>query len=525
MGEYILTEDAAKTCLWELASLDLHRSFPGYLGLKWASSKAGTTTDFQFDYNEFFDTFFKVREPEIGKPYVIPFNSDDDPDGNSDNMWLQSNCAGSFGPSSPSATFQMMYERVDGTGTSADWELVDDYWTVARDGMLDGTRIPVDLIAGFLLRDFVIEMDEPGADGLVEAFRDEFGYDEGDSDYTSLYMTGGGYIDADSFEEYDGSTGSGSGIDGTTSSVLHGKARDLTDIDLGLRVISTHIELSDSDFDAIEDKTSLGQDKIEELLASLNRKKQAIFYGPPGTGKTYLAKELARQATADTDGFWDIVQFHQSYEYTDFIQGIRPTLDDDGDDLSYEMAEGAFKEFCDKADDRAQPCVLIIDEINRADVSQVFGELMYLLEYRSEEVQLAQHTEEDDGFEIPENVFILGTMNTADRSIALVDFALRRRFAFMPLRPNYQVLRDHYEDSDLNIESLIETLEDINDAIDDQNFEIGFTYFLGIDLEEDLENVWQYEIVPYLEEYFIDNPSTVNQYRWNNVDIDLESDD
>lgn len=502
--------------------MEIHRSFPGYLGLKWASEKAGTTDGFEFDYNEFFDTFFKVREPEVGRPYVIPFNPDEDPEGGSDSMWLQDNAAGSYGPSyRQGSTFGNMVDDVSGRGTTAEWMVGDDFWTVARHDMLDGNRIPVDLLAGFLFRDFIVEMDEPGAEGLVDAFRDEFGYDEGDSDYNALFMSGAGYIDAESFEKYEGSRGTGSGVDGTTSTILRGKARDLSDIDLGLRIVSTRIELSESKYDAIEDKTSFGLNKISTLLTSLNRKKQAIFYGPPGTGKTYLAKEIARQATDDTDGFWDIVQFHQSYEYTDFIQGIRPTLDDDGDYLQYEMAEGAFKEFCEEAEDRAQPCVLILDEINRADVSQVFGELMYLLEYRSEKIKLAQHSEEDDGFEIPENVFILGTMNTADRSIALVDFALRRRFAFMPLRPNYDVLRDHYAGSSLDIESLIDTLEAINDDIDDQNFEVGFTYFLGIDLEDELENVWRFEIEPYLEEYFIDNPSKVNSYRWENVDIDL----
>lgn len=304
------------------------------------------------------------------------------------------------------------------------------------------------------------------------------------------------------------------------------KVRDLTAVDLEYKsAIGTAIDLDEVDIDAISDETSFDTDEIETWMKGLMRKQQMIFYGPPGTGKTYVAEHIAEHITDGTDGIYDLVQFHQSYEYEDFIQGIRPSIsnDDDNGDLVYGLQEGTFIEFCEEARDRNSPCVLILDEVNRADISSVFGELMYLLEYRGPDhsVQLAQHTEDDDGFDIPENVYLFGTMNTADRSIALVDFALRRRFAFIPLRPNYDVLRDHYAGSGLNIGNLIDTLEAINDDIDDENFELGFTYFLDLDLDAELENVWRFEIEPYLEEYFIDNPGKVREYRWENVDIDL----
>ncbi|QIB75406.1 AAA domain-containing protein [Halogeometricum borinquense] len=304
------------------------------------------------------------------------------------------------------------------------------------------------------------------------------------------------------------------------------KTRDLTAVDLEYKsAIGAEIDLDEIDLDAISDETNFETDDIETWLKGLLRKKQMIFYGPPGTGKTFVSKHIAEEITDGTDGIYDLVQFHQSYEYEDFIQGIRPSIsnDDENGDLVYTLQEGTFIEFCEEARDRNSPCILILDEINRADVSAVFGELMYLLEYRGPEhsVQLAQNTEEDDAFDIPENVYLFGTMNTADRSIALVDFALRRRFAFIPLRPNYEVLRDEYRGSGLNIESLISTLEEINGEIDDENFSLGFTYFLDIDLEDELENVWKFEIEPYLEEYFIDNPGKVREYKWGNVDIDL----
>lgn len=309
----------------------------------------------------------------------------------------------------------------------------------------------------------------------------------------------------------------------TDVDLTRSKVRNMSAVDLGYKsAIGAELNLNEIDVDEISDATSLDPDEIETWLKGLRRKKQMIFYGPPGTGKTYVAEHIAEQITDGTDGLYDLVQFHQAYEYEDFIQGIRPDTDDDGD-LTYGLQEGTFVEFCEETRDRSSPCILILDEINRADVSSVFGELMYLLEYRGPDhsVQLAQNTEDDDGFDIPENVYIFGTMNTADRSIALVDFALRRRFAFIPLHPNYDVLRDHYAGSGLDVGELIDVLEEINDEIDDQNFEVGFTYFLDIDLEEELENVWRFEIEPYLEEYFIDNPGKVRQYRWENVDIDL----
>lgn len=301
------------------------------------------------------------------------------------------------------------------------------------------------------------------------------------------------------------------------------KVRELTAVDLGFRsATGTELELDQVDIDTVADETSFDPDEIETWLRGLIRKKQIVFYGPPGTGKTYTAKKLAEDITEGTDGFYDLLQFHQSYEYEDFIQGIRPNTDDDSD-LFYNLQEGSFLEFCKEAESRNSPCILILDELNRADVSSVFGELMYLLEYRGPDhsVNLAQNTEEDEVFSIPDNVYLMGTMNTADRSIALVDFALRRRFAFVPLRPNYQVLRNHYATTTYDVDDLIETVEEINEAINDENFSLGFTYFLELDLEEELENVWRFEIEPYLEEYFIDNPSNVRQYRWENVNIDV----
>ncbi len=268
------------------------------------------------------------------------------------------------------------------------------------------------------------------------------------------------------------------------------------------------------ELDDIERETAIDQSTLQQWVLALQRKKQAIFYGPPGTGKTFLAQKLAKHLIGGGYGFMDLVQFHPSYAYEDFMEGLRPTKDENRN-LSYEMETGRFLTFCDRAENRSDPCVLIIDEINRANLSRVFGELMYLLEYRNESVELAGGT----SFHIPDNVYLIGTMNTADRSIALVDHALRRRFAFLPLFPKMEVLRRFHEreETGFDVEPLVELLKEVNQTIDDQHYAVGPSYFLREDLDSELEAVWRYEIVPYLEEYFFGEPSNIEEFRWENV--------
>lgn len=253
---------------------------------------------------------------------------------------------------------------------------------------------------------------------------------------------------------------------------------------------------------------------LKSWLQAVERKQQAIFYGPPGTGKTYLAQRLARFLVGSGDGFADLVQFHPAYAYEDFIQGIRPVAQPDGS-LSYEMAPGRFLQFCAEARAREGICVLIIDEINRANLSRVFGELMYLLEYREQEIPLAG----GGTFSIPANVRLLGTMNTADRSVALVDHALRRRFAFIALQPDYDLLRRYHEEeaTGFPVEPLVTLLQQLNARIADPHYALGITYFLRPDLSDQLPDIWRTEVEPYLEEYFFDQPEQVDAFRWERV--------
>ncbi len=157
--------------------------------------------------------------------------------------------------------------------------------------------------------------------------------------------------------------------------------------------------------------------------------------------------------------------------------------------------------------------MIIIDEINRANLARVFGELMYLLEYRDDSVLLPSGQQ----FRVPDNVRIIGTMNTADRSIALVDHALRRRFAFLRLAPDYELLRRYHQSRGRTVDGLIGTLGNINEAIGDDDYAIGISFFLVDDLPAHIELIWKTEIVPYLEEYFFDQPETARGYAWDRV--------
>jgi len=253
---------------------------------------------------------------------------------------------------------------------------------------------------------------------------------------------------------------------------------------------------------------------LEHWVRAIRRKRQAVLYGPPGTGKTYVAEHLAKHLIGGGDGFMDLVQFHPAYAYEDFIQGIRPQSDEDGG-LKYPLVPGRFLEFCKRADSRQGTCVLIIDEINRANLSQVFGELMYLLEYREREIPLAG----GGTLRIPGNVLIIGTMNTADRSIALVDHALRRRFAFLRLQPNHDVLRKYHQNRDTGfpVEGLIGVLRRLNNQISDPHYEVGISFFLRENLADEIEDIWKMEIEPYMDEYFFDRPEKADDFRWDKV--------
>ncbi|HMN30266.1 MAG TPA: AAA family ATPase, partial [Caldilineaceae bacterium] len=286
------------------------------------------------------------------------------------------------------------------------------------------------------------------------------------------------------------------------------------------RAVLATADLSRGTLATLSNRLGYNEEIVARWLRALERKGQAIFTGPPGVGKTFAARLLARYLADDSDGFWELVQFHAAYSYEDFIQGLRPKANAAGQ-LDYTVEPGHFLDFCRRAAQRRGRCVLVIDEINRANVARVFGELLYLLEYREDAIRLAGG---QAPFRIPANVRLIGTLNSADRSIALFDFALRRRFAFIELAPNPNQLRLlPPQQRPFSIEALIKLVERVNKAIDDPAFAVGYTYFLRTDLTDSLPEIWESEIEPYLAEYFFNQPDRVAEFRWSQVCADFEA--
>ncbi len=254
------------------------------------------------------------------------------------------------------------------------------------------------------------------------------------------------------------------------------------------------------------------RERLDTLISLLEKKKNLILLGAPGVGKTFSAKRLAYAIMGCKDEKRiEFIQFHQNYTYEDFIMGYKPYED------GFKLEEGIFYEFCLKAaEDQEKPYFFIIDEINRGNMSKIFGELLFLIEssYRGTEATLAYNKKP---FSVPENLHIIGMMNTADRSLAMIDYALRRRFSFFEMEPGFnsegfKAYQGELDNESFNI--LIELTKSLNNEITRDNslgrgFCIGHSYFCGQKecTEEWLVEVVEYDIIPMLSEYWFDEPT------------------
>lgn len=258
------------------------------------------------------------------------------------------------------------------------------------------------------------------------------------------------------------------------------------------------------DHSLLAEKLHLTADWMSDIVNLIQNSKQVIFYGPPGTGKTFILKELSKSLTHEENV--QLIQFHPSFSYEDFFEGYRPKISSDGKAMIFEKQPGPLRRIAEKAAANPdQKFILIIDEINRGNLAKVFGELYFLLEYRDESIELLYSNGEK--FKLPDNLFVLGTMNTADKSIANLDSAIRRRFQFVALIPTEspcsEILEKWLAKKSLPATSA-KILARLNSKLSDHNLAIGPAYFMKSQTQSitDLEKIWRFSILPLLEDHF-----------------------
>jgi len=268
-------------------------------------------------------------------------------------------------------------------------------------------------------------------------------------------------------------------------------------------------------------------ESLKDIVELLEDKGQVILYGPPGTGKTYLARALAKVLAPD-ESCRALVQFHPSTSYEDFFEGYRPAGTGDGGGIRFELTRGPLARMAKQASESSEQHVMIIDEINRGNLPRVLGELLFLLEYRDEEVETLYRTGER--FSLPENLWFIGTMNTADRSIALVDAALRRRFHFVPFFPDQEPMAGllgrwlEREGEPGWVGDLVDKVNDeLKKALEGSHLLLGPSHFMrkyGSSLDtqrERLRRIWKYNIEPFIEDQFFGDPGQIAHFRFDAV--------
>lgn len=283
----------------------------------------------------------------------------------------------------------------------------------------------------------------------------------------------------------------------------------------------------DVDLAELAEELLVAVEFLEDIVELLKDKRQVILYGPPGTGKTYLARKLAKVLAPD-ESCRALVQFHPSTSYEDFFEGYRPAGTGADGGIRYDLTPGPLARMAEEAAEVPDQHVMIIDEINRGNLPRVLGELLFLLEYRDETVQTLYRPEEP--FSLPDNLWFIGTMNTADRSIALVDAALRRRFHFVPFFPDSGPMAGllarwlEREGEPAWVGALVDGVnEELKTVLQGSHLMLGPSHFMKAygsspDAQRDrLRRIWEYNIEPFIEDQFFGDPNRIEQFRFKDV--------
>ena len=269
--------------------------------------------------------------------------------------------------------------------------------------------------------------------------------------------------------------------------------------------------------EALAENLLIDVEYLDEIEALLKERRQVIFQGPPGTGKTFVAQALAK-CLAGWEDQVTLVQFHPSYAYEDFVRGFRPSITENGQ-AAFELRDGPLLRAAEKARmDKDSKHFLIIDEINRGNLAKIFGELYFLLEYRDKKIRMQYQKDGEDDFSLPKNLYIIGTMNTADRSIALVDLALRRRFYFVEFHPDDGPVKDvlgrWLDKHSTGMKGVAKIVQKANELLkDDKHAAIGPSYFMKECLDRTMvKRIWKHSVLPYIEERLFGDENRVKEF-------------